>query len=380
MAVRVDPTFLSELERFGAFDVKACFNCGNCTAVCPLSQGRDSFPRRLVRFAQLGMRQRLSAAREMWLCYYCGECSDSCPRQAEPGEFMASARRYFISAWDLTGLAGRLYVSPAFTIAFIGILGAIFTMMLLASRGRLNPERMDLFGFIDLSLLHYTGIVVMALAGLAAAANVFSFARNLKGEVSRVSKEEGSFLRRAWDAAFVTVKELAAQRNFQDCDIDENEIREPIYLSRRVLHLTIMWGFLGLLGATALDLLFKTPGSQVPLWYPARLLGTLSGLALMYGTTASIISRALRHGQSPFAHTLLSDWLLLGLLWSVGLTGFILEVAVYLPTGPTWGYVAFLVHVVLALELLIFMPFTKFAHAFYRPVALWVLHLKGEGR
>ena len=44
MAVRVDPTFLGELERFGAFDIRGCFNCGNCTAVCPLSQGGRAFP------------------------------------------------------------------------------------------------------------------------------------------------------------------------------------------------------------------------------------------------------------------------------------------------------------------------------------------------
>lgn len=102
MSVRVDPSFLGELRRFGAADVTACFNCGKCTAICSLAGEKGSFPRRLIRLAQLGLRQRLSASRELWLCYSCGDCSDTCPRQAEPGEFMASARRYFVSAWDLT--------------------------------------------------------------------------------------------------------------------------------------------------------------------------------------------------------------------------------------------------------------------------------------
>jgi len=35
MAVTVDQTLLPELQRYGAFDVAACFNCGNCTACAP---------------------------------------------------------------------------------------------------------------------------------------------------------------------------------------------------------------------------------------------------------------------------------------------------------------------------------------------------------
>jgi nitrate reductase gamma subunit len=36
-----------------------------------------------------------------------------------------------------------------------------------------------------------------------------------------------------------------------------------------------------------------------------------------------------------------------------------------------WGYWVFLVHVAVAMELVPFLPFTKFAHAMYRPVSLF---------
>ncbi len=376
MAVLVDPTFLGELDRFGAFDIRACFNCGNCTAVCPLSQGGESFPRRLIRFAQLGMRDRLASSKEVWLCYYCGECSETCPRQAEPGEFMASARRYFISTWDLTTLARRLYTSPLFTTIFMGVLAALFAGMFLASAGPMNLQRLDFFGFIDLRWIHYTGIAVLALAGLVAVGNVMNLMRRLSFSLPEPSSGGDSFLKDAWRAARETVKELAAQRRFVDCSAQGSATTEPWYLSRRWVHLAIMWGFLGLFGATILDFLFKVPGSSVPLWYPARLLGTTSGLVLLYGTTVAMVRRLTHEGGSSFLHSLLSDWLLLGLLWSVALTGFLLEIAVYQPTGSTWEYIAFLVHVVLALELLILLPFTKFAHMLYRPLTLWILNLR----
>jgi ferredoxin len=376
MSIRVDPTFLGKLDSYGAFDIRDCFNCGNCTAVCPLSQGGDSFPRRLIRFAQLGMKDRLAASREVWLCYYCGECSETCPRQAEPGEFMASVRRYFISTWDLTTLAGRLYTSRFFTAIFMGALAALFTVMFLSSGGKMNLQRPDLFGFIRLEWIHYTGMAVLFLAGLAAAANVANLVFHLNKSLPPHPPGKGSFLRDAWGAAREAVKELAVQTRFGDCAAPGSAPKEPWYLSQRWVHLGIMWGFLGLFTATALDFLFKVPGSHVPLSYPPRLLGTASGLVLLYGTTVAMMKRLTHNGGSAFRHSLLSDWLLLGLLWSVALTGFLLEVAVYQPTGSPWEYAAFLVHVVLALELLILLPFTKFAHMLYRPLALWILNLR----
>lgn len=378
MSVRVDPGFLEELRRFGAADVTACFNCGNCTAVCSLAGKEGSFPRRLIRYAQLGLRQRLAASRELWLCYACGDCSETCPRQADPSEFLASAKRYFISAWDLTTVARRLYTSPVFAACLLGILTILLTGMFLGSGGRLNPQRLDLFGFIDLQWIHYTGIAVLALAGLAMVANIANFVRASFLAIPPGPQGARPLLHDAWGAMGDTVKELTLQRNFGKCESSIESAQGRWYLSRRFLHLAIMWGFLGLWGATALDFLFKAPGSFVPLWYPARLLGTASGLLLFYGSSVAILLRLTKKGGSSFAYTLLSDWLLLGLLWIVTASGFAVEIAVYQADGPTWGYVAFLLHVVTAMELLILMPFTKFAHAFYRPLGIWAFHLKAR--
>ena len=67
---------------------------------------------------------------------------------------------------------------------------------------------------------------------------------------------------------------------------------------------------------------------------------------------------------------MLSDWLFLGLLWGIGVTGFVLELADY-ATLSGWVGVVFLVHIALALELILFLPFTKLAHIIYRPLAIW---------
>jgi nitrate reductase gamma subunit len=142
-----------------------------------------------------------------------------------------------------------------------------------------------------------------------------------------------------------------------------------------------MWGFLGLLGATMLDygleiLGVKATGTPVPIWYPVRLLGTLAGAALIYGTTVLIVRR-LRWSDRSSVHSTMSDWTFLTMLWLAGATGFVLELALYLPDAPAWGYPIFLVHVAIAMALVLLVPFGKFAHVIYRPVALFAIRLRG---
>src|SRR5450759_2828507 len=155
----------------------------------------------------------------------------------------------------------------------------------------------------------------------------------------------------------------------------------PWYSQRWFIHFATMWGFLGLLGATMADyglelLGVKATGAPVPLWYPVRLLGTLAGAALIYGTSVLIVRR-LRKSDRSSVHSTTSDWIFLTMLWVAGVTGFALELALYLPSAPTWGYPMFLVHVAVAMALVLLVPFGKFAHVLYRPLALFALRLRG---
>jgi hypothetical protein len=184
-------------------------------------------------------------------------------------------------------------------------------------------------------------------------------------------------LARVSSAVRNVVAELAAQSRYRDC---QEEATVPWYRGRWFIHMSIMWGFVGLGLATALDYLLlmvadKVPGQPDPLWWPTRLLGTVAGLFLMYGTSLAIIERY-RKPDKCASHSLLSDWLFLWLLWVAGLTGFVLEAALYLPAMSTWGYIVFLVHVVFAMELIVLLPFTKFAHSVYRPIALLIHELR----
>jgi ferredoxin len=371
MTHRVDLKLNRELKRFGASDIDACFNCGNCTAVCQLSEERAQVPRRLVRYGQLGMRDRLLAAKEAWLCWNCRDCSGTCPRQAKPSDYLEAVRRYAIASMDPTGISRLMYTSTAFLIGFTLALAAVFTGLLLSASGTPARGRFDLFGFIPLDVIHNLGIAVLAAVGLLAAISIIRLVIHLSktfapaGEETDADAIQGGVGGRMVAAIRDVLDEMVRQRRFRTCELDASR---PRYLRSWFVHYCIMWGFIGLLLATVFDFLFKTPGDLVPLWYPSRLLGTVAGLALMYGAAITIWRRL--RGDDPTQSRLLStDWLFLNLLFVVGLTGFVLELVVYVPSLAEIGYWFFLVHVVLAMELLVLFPFSKFAHALYRPLA-----------
>ncbi len=374
MTVQVNTELLGTLKTFGAFDVSACFNCGNCSAACPVSADEVTFPRRIIRYGQIGDREHLLGSKELWLCYYCGECSETCPRQAEPGEFMASARRYAIASLDPTGISRLLYTSNLFTAFFMAGLTALLAVILLATRGAMVLERPALFGFISAQAIHYVGMAAIFLALIMMVISVVRLTRLFRRSSSTPDHQEetggATVARRLAAAIGKVVADLATEKYHRSC----TEEAQPWYRSRWFMHWTIMWGFIGLAAATTFDYLLllvadKVPGQPVPLWHPIRLLGTVTGMLVLFGTLRALSAR-IRKPEKYSSHSLLSDWLFLALLLMATITGFAVEFAVYLPRGHAWSYVAFLVHVIVAIEVVLLFPFTKFAHAVYRPMAL----------
>jgi ferredoxin len=387
--MRVEASLLAELQRYGAVDAVACFDCGTCSATCPISSGDDAFPRRMIRYARLGKADHLVACKELWLCHHCGECSETCPREANPAEFMAAARRFAIARLDPSGLSRRLTLSGGFTAATMAALALFFAAVLLGRAPHLPAGRFSTAGmlhFVPFGVLHDVGVALLVLLGLLALAvliNMFwTLARAPALSGPEPDDDPGTFpLRAALRAFGLTLAEVIDHRRQRTCSA--NDPQGPLLLRRWFVHLSIMGGFLGLGAATALDFLFVDPYTYVPPWSPIRLLGILSGLVFTYGTTVALIRR-LRPGRPTprtateryYAHTRGSDLVFLFVLWITAVTGFALTIAIYVPTTSVAWYGVFLLHVVLAMELLVLLPFTKFAHALYRPAAIWFWHFR----
>jgi ferredoxin len=384
MTARVDHNLYPELRRFGATDISACFNCGVCSAICPLSVDGASFPRRMSRYAQLGLRDKLLASPELWSCYGCAECTESCPTNADPASFMAAARRYAVASYDRTRLAYLLATSRTFAAVFVVALVAVLAGFMYSVHRPVDGSTLAFFAFVPTDFIHVMGLVVMIAMGFAALVGVIEMVRRVARGTTGGARPT---VRTAAGAAVYAIgTESMAQTRFRKDCADATESTpgsQPWYQARWFIHFATMWGFLGLLGATMLDYGLelagiKATGTPVPIWYPVRLLGTLAGAALIYGTTVLIIRR-LRKSDRSSAHSTTSDWTFLGMLWVAGVTGFVLELALYLPSAPAWGYPMFLLHVGVAMALVLLVPFGKFAHVLYRPIALFALRLRATG-
>ncbi len=374
MSVRANPNLLLEMKKYGKVNIESCFNCGNCTAVCPLTTDNESFPRRMIRFAQLGLQQPLLSSKELWMCYNCGECTETCPRQADPGEYMATARRYAIAHYDRTGLAKLLYTSPGFSIFLLTLLAVLFGWFMYTTHGPMAGDALSSIDFITPEAAHLAiFIILIVLGGLWGTVTMVA-------QISKVNKFPKevrlNWLGALWEA--VGIEALGQKRYRGDCESYTKP--QPWYLQKWFVHASIMWGFLGLMAASLIDLVFniagiKSLGSSVPIWYPVRLLGTIAGLLLLYGTTIAL-TRRIRKTNESTNHSTLSDWAFLILLWLSGVSGFGLEISLYLPEEPIWINWISIFHIAVAMELVILAPFTKFAHAFYRTVALYFHALK----
>lgn len=84
--------FRHEVEQQGAPDVALCYQCGKCTAGCPIAYAMDYPPHQIMRGVQLGMRQVVLSSSTIWLCAACETCSTRCPQEVDPAGVMDALR------------------------------------------------------------------------------------------------------------------------------------------------------------------------------------------------------------------------------------------------------------------------------------------------
>jgi ferredoxin len=373
---QVRPEFLKKIKAFGTSEIESCFNCGNCTAVCPLSENGNVFPRKLIRYVQLGDEERLSKMAEPWLCYYCGECSSTCPRNAGPGELMAALRRYSIAKNDPTGLANYMFRKPWFNLAFSASLAIILSMFLLS----IHPGREFnswLFKWIPYEVIHTVGMFVSIIFVFLTLIGIFNAILSYSGGIESIKKIFNAPGKLLIQITLKTLMEILLMNRHSKCDVQDQQTNKSWFLSPRWLHLSIMWGFLGLLCATALDFVFVYFLNWT-IFVPARVIGTVSGLVMLYGVSISIYLRE-KKKAAHLKFSVLSDWWLLFFLLVLTVTGFWIELVVTFRWHGVLHEIIFLIHTVMAMELILLFVFTKFAHAVYRPLALWFYFFKQAG-
>lgn len=64
-------------------DVHACYQCGRCSAGCPIGDFFDIDVMKAVRLAAYGQEEKLLDSKTIWLCAACETCATRCPNNID---------------------------------------------------------------------------------------------------------------------------------------------------------------------------------------------------------------------------------------------------------------------------------------------------------
>ncbi|MBD3402128.1 heterodisulfide reductase [candidate division GN15 bacterium] len=378
-----DLELIREVKRVGGDTVKRCYQCATCSVVCNLSPADKPFPRKEMIMAQWGQKDRLMADPDVWLCHQCNDCTTHCPRGARPGDVLAAVRSYIYESFAVPRFMGKALATPKalpilILVPVLILLGSIMLFAPQTETGEylfMTSEVIDFNLFLPHSsvdaLFVFGNILIFILAAIG-------FYRFWKGLQTATGSKDLSFLGGLW----LTIKEIFSHVKFRDC-----EANRP----RATAHMLLFFGFIGAMITTGLVFVFifvphylhllglenlrSLFGLPIDLPNPVKILGAVSGIALVVGGGMAIYRRWTNRDEvGANGYT---DYLFLYVLFLTGLTG-MLSWLTRLTGVPMLAYVNYFIHIVCVFFLLWYMPYSKFAHMIYRTLAL--VHARQIGR
>ncbi len=380
MKIEPDLDFIRNVRGLGGDSLKKCYQCATCSVVCELSPEQNPFPRKEMLWAQWGLKDRLMADPDVWLCYQCADCSTHCPRGANPGDVLSAVRSAVIADYAFPRFLGKALSSrAAVPFLFLVAIAAIFLIMFFSAPDSggwgLNapiPEPAGAgyeggyFGnFLSRHIIDPVFIFGSILIVICVALSLMRFWKDMK---KAYGKENGpSFV----SCVIEAVKEIITHSSFKNCV--ENK---PRFLS----HFLVFYGFVGLLITTSLAFLLIILGHEppIPLLHPVKILGNISFVAILAGCLLLIVRR-LGNSDGSVGKGGYTNTLFLSVLFMVVMSGGLTQAA-RLAEVRQLSYAFYFIHMTTVFFLLWYSPFSKFAHMFYRTLAIVFARSIGRAR
>jgi len=379
--LKPDRRFVEEITRSGGKDVKKCFQCGTCSVVCELAPDGDPFPRKEMIWSQWGLKDRLVADPDIWLCHRCQECSIRCPRGARPADVLAAIRQQSVIHYAVPRFLGRWINQPKYLPILIFIPAVLLGLAHVAIKPIENALGIskDMGGeivFASTTMFphwflnsFFTFFSVLAL--LAVMAGVVRFWRAMKA----ADAQDGNVIpvKSLGQSIVSTLKSIMTHDDFPVCET------KPL---QSLSHFGVFYGFIALfVVAIWVVTLRYNPLIQgdfiypLSFWSPWKILANVGGVALVGGCLLMIQDR-LKDGEDG-GHSTFFDWTFIGTLLAVTVTGLATEMLHYARVEPL-RYIVYYVHLVFVFMLLIYLPYSKFAHMFYRATAMVYAEYSGR--
>jgi heterodisulfide reductase subunit C2 len=85
--------FVKKIEELSGQNLLSCYQCGKCSAGCPMVSAMDILPNQAIRLVQLGQQEDVLKSEAIWLCASCVTCGARCPRGVDLSRIMEALRQ-----------------------------------------------------------------------------------------------------------------------------------------------------------------------------------------------------------------------------------------------------------------------------------------------
>jgi heterodisulfide reductase subunit C2 len=82
----------SQIHKSTGLDPARCYQCGKCSAGCPMANEMDLKTHEIIRLLQLDLGNRLLSSEAIWMCLTCETCSTRCPNEFDPAAIIDALR------------------------------------------------------------------------------------------------------------------------------------------------------------------------------------------------------------------------------------------------------------------------------------------------
>jgi len=100
--------FIKKVEELSGQNLYACYQCGKCSAGCPIVDSMDILPNQIARLIQFGEEREVLDSKTIWLCAACLQCMNRCPKGVDIARIMDAVRniilRKGLEKFKITGL------------------------------------------------------------------------------------------------------------------------------------------------------------------------------------------------------------------------------------------------------------------------------------
>jgi heterodisulfide reductase subunit C2 len=109
VAPQAKSTLLALVDEHSGQRVMSCYQCGKCSAGCPMASSADVGPRQVLRAVQMGDRGMALGSEMIWMCLACQTCTVRCPREIDVAAVMDALRHIALAEGERPA-ARDLYV------------------------------------------------------------------------------------------------------------------------------------------------------------------------------------------------------------------------------------------------------------------------------